>query len=293
MLCAEVLALLAIPQGGCVVDATIGLGGHATLFLEQLGPDGLLIGMDADDRNIELTQKRLGQTERVRLYHGNFENIEEVLNRIGRPKVDRVFADLGFSSNQLADPSRGLSFNQEGPLDMRIDLRTKTTAADLVNRLTQKDLADLIYQNAQERASRRIAKAIHQARREQRITTTMQLRDIVCKALKISPADHRHRIHPATRTFMALRIAVNRELEVLRHFVEVLPKILRRNGRAGVISFHSLEDGICKRAFRRMKKDGLVDIITKKPVTPSQEERRANPRSRSAKLRVIQRISTD
>lgn len=293
MLCAEVLSLLEIPQGGCVVDATVGLGGHATLFLEQLGPDGLLIGLDADARNIELARERLGQTERVRLYHGNFENIEEVLNQVGRPKVDRVLADLGFSSNQLADPSRGLSFNLEGPLDMRIDLRTKTTAADLVNRLAQKDLADLIYNNAQERASRRIAKAIHQARRDRRITTTTQLRDIVCKAFKISPADHRNRIHPATRTFMALRIAVNRELEVLRQFVEVLPKILAPNGRAGVISFHSLEDGICKRAFRQMKKDGLVDIITKKPVTPSQEERRANPRSRSAKLRVIRRTSTD
>ncbi len=287
------MTLLAIPSGGCVVDATIGLGGHAKLILERTGPNGLLIGLDADEGNLRHTQQQLGSTNRLRLFHEHFENIEGVLREVGVTAVDTVLADLGISSNQLDDPSRGFSFNEEGPLDMRIDLRSKATAADLVNRLSQTELADLIYKNGQERASRRIAKAIHQARRGKRITTTTELSDLICKAVKQHPHHHRGRIHPATRTFMALRIAVNRELEALGAFVHTLPGILKPGGRAGVISYHSLEDGICKKAFRKMKEDGLVNIVTKTPVTPSAQERRANPRSRSAKLRVVQRTSTD
>ena len=287
------MKLLAVPRGGCVVDATIGLAGHAQLLLERIGPQGLLIGLDADAEHLEEAGRKLASNDRCRLFHENFENIEQVLQEAGVKTADAILADLGISSTQLDDPTRGFSFSQDGPLDMRIDRRGGTTAADLVNRLSQTELADLIYKHGQERSSRSIARAIHQARREKRITTTGQLSTIVCRALKQHPDHHRRKIHPATRTFMALRIAVNHELEALQRFVQTLPNILKPGGRAGVISFHSLEDGICKRAFRKMKVDGLVELITKKPVASSAEERRVNPRSRSAKLRVIQRTSKD
>lgn len=293
VLCREVIDLLAVPAGGCAIDATIGLGGHAALLLSELGPDGLLIGMDADEGNLELARENLGPSAKVRLFHGHFENIEEVLKDVGITTVDTVLADLGISSNQLDDPARGFSFSTDGPLDMRMDRQLPTTAADLVNKLSQTELADLIYHNAQERGSRRIARAICMARHDQRITTTTQLADIICKALKQNPDSHRSKIHPATRSFMALRIAVNRELEALEQFVQALPRILKPGGRAGVISFHSLEDGLCKRAFRKMKTEGCVNIITKRPITPTAQERRENPRSRSAKLRVVERTSTD
>ena len=276
-----------------MVDATIGLAGHAQLLLESIGPQGLLIGLDADAETLELASRKLGSDDRCRLFHANFENLEQVLREAGVTTVDTVLADLGISSPQLDDSSRGFSFTQDGPLDMRIDRQARTTAAELVNGLSQSELADLIYEHGQERASRRIARAIHQARRENRITRTGELSDIVCRALKQAPDHHRGKIHPATRTFMALRIAVNRELEALERFVQTLPNILKPGGRAGVISFHSLEDGICKKAFRKMKADDLVELVTKKPVTSSTEERRSNPRSRSAKLRVIQRTSKD
>lgn len=293
VLCQEVLELLAIPSGGCVVDATIGLGGHALLMWERIAPDGVLIGLDADEDNLIEAERRLPRTANIRLFHENFEKLDVVLKEVGIDRVDAVLADLGVSSNQLADSERGFSFQQDGPLDMRLDRRSTTTAADLVNRLSETELADVIYDNGQERASRRIARAIHQARRNRRITGTSELSDIVCRALKQDPEDPHLRIHPATRTFMALRISVNRELEALQRLVDLLPGVLKPGGRAAVISFHSLEDGICKTSFRKMKQQGLVDIITGKPVTASDRERSENPRSRSAKLRVIQRTSMD
>lgn len=293
VLCSEVLELLAVPTGGSVVDATVGLGGHSGLLLERIGPEGLLIGLDADEVNLELARGRLGPSKQVRLFHASFQEVESVLTQIGLETVDGILADLGISSNQLEDPSRGFSFKFDGPLDMRIDRRRDETAADMVNRLPEKELADIFYGNAQERSSRRIAKAIHRARRTKRITTTAQLADIVCEALG-QQADHRRaRIHPATRTFMALRIAVNREFDALKEFVQLLPRILRPGARAAVISFHSLEDVICKNAFREMKQAGLMKLVTRRPVTPSADERRRNPRSRSAKLRVVERTSTD
>lgn len=282
-----------MPSGGSVVDATVGLGGHSGLLLEQVGPDGLLIGLDADEANLELARRRLGPSKQVRLFHASFQEVESVLTQAGLKTVDGILADLGISSNQLEDPSRGFSFKLDGPLDMRIDRRRDETAADLVNRLPEKELADIFYGNAQERSSRRIAKAIHRARRIKRITTTGQLADIVCEALGQHPDHRRARIHPATRTFMALRIAVNREFDALKEFVQLLPRILRPGARAAVISFHSLEDVICKNAFREMKQAGLMNLVTRRPVTPSADERRRNPRSRSAKLRVVERTSTD
>ena len=282
-----------MPTGGSVVDATVGLGGHSELLLEQIGPEGLLIGLDADEGNLELARQRIGPSKQVRLFHASFQEVESVLSQIGLETVDGVLADLGLSSNQLDDPSRGFSFKSDGPLDMRIDRRRDETAADLVNRLPEKELADILYGNAQERASRRIAKAIHRARRAKRITTTGQLADIVCEALGQDPDNRRAKIHPATRTFMALRIAVNREFEALKKFVQLLPRILKPGARAAVISFHSLEDVICKNAFREMKQAGLMNLVTRRPVTASADERQRNPRSRSAKLRVVERTSTD
>jgi 16S rRNA (cytosine1402-N4)-methyltransferase len=203
--------------------------------------------------------------------------------------VDVIFADLGLSSSQLDDPSRGFAFSQDGPLDMRMDDRLTTTAADLVNRLREQELADIIYAYGQERHSRRIARQICVARRKQRITRTRQLAEAVAAGVRVDPASRRSRIHPATRTFQALRIAVNDELGALDALLACAPHHLKPGGRMGVISFHSLEDGRVKRDFSRRKAEGLYSIVTKKPVVPDQQERKQNPRSRSAKLRVAVR----
>lgn len=282
---------LAVEPGAIVVDATIGLGGHAALILPKIGPTGLLIGIDVDEGNLRIARQRFSDSENVRLFRANFKEIEAVLKEADVSGVDAVIADLGVSSNVLNDPSRGLSFNETGPLDMRLDSRLEDSAADLVNRLGETELADLLYHNSQERFSRRIARAIHQARRDSRITTTDRLSGIVCNALKQDPKSHGSKLHPATRTFLALRIAVNRELEALDLLLEALPRVLKPGGRAAVISFHSLEDGAVKRAFRSMKERRVARILTKKPITPSEEERKRNPRSRSSKMRVIERTS--
>lgn len=282
---------LAVESGAIVVDATIGLGGHAALILPKIGPTGLLIGIDVDEGNLRIARQRFSDSENVRLFRANFKEIEAVLKEADVSGVDAVIADLGVSSNVLNDPSRGLSFNESGPLDMRLDSRLEDSAADLVNRLGETELADLLYHNSQERFSRRIARAIHQARRDSRITTTDRLSGIVCNALKQDPKSHGSKLHPATRTFLALRIAVNRELEALDLLLEALPRVLKPGGRAAVISFHSLEDGAVKRAFRSMKERRVARILTKKPITPSEEERKRNPRSRSSKMRVIERTS--
>lgn len=290
---AEVLELLDLAPGDTVVDATLGRGGHAALFLEQIGPGGLLIGLDADEDSLTVARSRLGERDNLRLFHQNFEHLSEVLQALNMTTADAIFADLGVNSAQIADPQRGFSFREDGPLDMRLDTRQQLTAADMVNRLGETDLANLLFEYGQERGSRRIARAIHAGRRERRITRTRQLADLVCKALGQDPDSRRSKIHPATRTFMALRIAVNRELETLTGLVASLPDLLRPGGRAVVLSFHSLEDGICKAAFRRGKQEGRLELLTRKPLTPTPEERARNPRARSAKLRAVKRISMD
>lgn len=289
MLPNEVLEHLALRQGDIVVDATIGLAGHATLMLDKIGPDGHLIGLDVDDENLALAKSRLADAKNVTLIRANFSEIVDVVRDAGMGPVRGVLADLGISSRQLENPQRGFSFSNDGPLDMRLDQRLEHTAADLVNRLSETELADVIYHNSQERGSRRIARAIHRARHDGRITTTGQLAEIVCQALRQNPAHHRQKIHPATRTFMALRIAVNQELDQLGKLLASIPEVLCAGGRAAMISFHSLEDGHCKRAFREMKTAGLVRWINKKPILASATERDANPRARSAKLRVVER----
>lgn len=288
----QVLELLAPKRGETALDATIGLGGHAGLIAEAIGAEGVLIGLDVDDENLATAAKRLeGAPCKVVLERENFANIGRVLEASGVHGVDVLLADLGVSSTQLEATERGFSFRRDGPLDMRMDSRLERTAADLVNSMPENELADLIYQNAQERYSRRIARRICAVRREKRITRTAQLVEAVCGALSVNPDSRKSKIHPATRVFQALRIAVNDELNALARLLNNAPGVLRPGGRIGVIAFHSLEDGMVKRDFRKRKNEGLYEIVTKRPVIADGEEREANPRSRSAKLRVAKRIS--
>jgi len=291
----EVLELLAPKPDAVVVDATLGLGGHARLMGERLGADGVLIGLDVDPKNIEAARRTLDEAKlscRVELVHANFAELVETLDNLGVKGADVILADLGVSSTQLDDAARGLSFRREGPLDMRLDPRLKITAATLVNSLREKDLGDLIYQNAQEFAARRIAGRICEARRDSRITTTTRLAEVVANALGVNPESRKSKIHPATRTFMALRMAVNQELRSLNSLLEAAPNVLRPGGRIGVIAFHSNEDKPVKMDFRKRKAEGIYRILTKKPVVADDDERRHNPRSRSAKLRVAERVET-
>jgi 16S rRNA (cytosine1402-N4)-methyltransferase len=274
-----------------VVDATVGLGGHAALLAEASGATGRLIGLDVDPANIEIAGKRLaGSAARVDLIRGNFSGLPAVLASLGLDKVDVLFADLGVSSTQLDQAQRGFSFQRDGPLDMRIDPDRPVTAAAIINRLKERDLAEVIWRYAQEPASRRIAKRICEERRNGRITTTLHLARVVCDALGVSPGQHRGRTHPATRTFLALRIAVNEEISNLESLLEAAPSLLRPGGRFGIISFHSLEDKPIKLDFRKRKTENIYQLATTKPIVASEQERAANPRSRSAKLRVAIRL---
>ncbi len=289
-----VCELLAISPGDTVVDATIGLGGHAARFAEALSASGVLVGLDVDAGNLSAAEARLADfAENVVLCRRNFRELPEALRDARRGRADVIFADLGVSSPHLDNPERGFSFAADGPLDMRLDDRLTTTAADLVNQLREGELADLIYHNGQEHRSRRIASRICAVRRERRITRTSQLAEVVAAALRVDPKSRRSKIHPATRTFQALRISVNDELGALDALLECAPDCLNPGGRIGIISFHSLEDGRVKRAFLQGKREGVLAIATKKPVVADQDERKENPRSRSAKLRVAVRTQAE
>jgi 16S rRNA (cytosine1402-N4)-methyltransferase len=288
---AETLAeQINLPTDGVMVDATIGQGGHSFLFGQALGPEGVIIGLDVDKDSIRRAQLKLKDLVcKVLLICANFSQISRQLQELSIDKVDFILADLGLCTAHLADAKRGLSFLQDMPLDMRIDQRLKTTAADIVNKADEKTLADLIYNFGQDRASRRIARFIVRQRQSRPITTTAQLAGIVCKALGRPGKRRKTRIHPATRTFQALRIAVNHELENLEKLLASAPKLLRKNGRIAIISFHSLEDRLVKDDFKRNKKNGVYRIITKKPIVPAREEIARNRRARSAKLRIAQK----
>ena len=288
---AETLAeQISLPPDGVMVDATIGHGGHSLLFGKNLGPKAVLIGLDVDEKAIERAKLRLkGLVCKVILLNSNFSHLAEQLHGQGFDKVDFILADLGLCSAQLADAQMGLSFQTNMPLDMRIDKRLKTTAADIVNAADENYLADLIYRFGQERASRRIARFIVQQRRSEPINTTGQLAAIICRALKRPGQKIKPRIHPATRTFQALRIAVNSELENLKSLLIVAPALLKRGGRIAVISYHSLEYGLVKSDFKQNERQGIYTVITKKPIVPTRDEVTKNPRARSAKLRIAQR----
>lgn len=279
-----------LPPDGVMVDATVGHGGHSLLLGGALGPEAVVVGMDIDKNAVQRAHATLKPLAcKVILVHSNFSQIREQLQNLGIEKVDLLLADLGICSAQLADAGFGLSFQANMPLDMRIDKRLKRTAADIVRETDEESLADLIYEFGQDRASRRIARFIVQERQIEPITTTERLSGIVCRALRKNRGNRRSRIHPATRTFQALRIAVNDELENLKKLLTAGPGLLNKNGYVAIISYHSLEDGLVKRDFMQNAKAGVYRIITKKPIVPTREEIKENRRARSAKLRIAQR----
>ena len=287
----EVLDYLDLRPGKIIVDATLGTAGHAEKILERILPGGRLIGIDRDEESLSIARERLNKFgPACKLVHGNFADVDMLLEKLKVTKVDGALFDLGISSVQLQDAARGFSFQNEGPLDMRMDKDSYVSAYDLVNNLNEEELSTLLWNFGEERWHNRIARLLVRERERQPITTTLELADIVSKSI---PSRYRYRhycIHPATRTFQALRIAVNRELEILEAAVNKTIAILERKARICVISFHSLEDRVIKFAFRKAQADGLIDIVTPKPLTPAQPEVAANPASRSSKLRVAERI---
>ena len=294
----ETLTGLQVRPGGVYVDATLGATGHALGILRASAPNGRLLGLDADPEAVAFARQVLQPFgERLTLRTANFRRLAAVARSAGFDRVDGVLLDLGLSSRQLAAAERGFAFQREGPLDMRLDPRRGTTAADLVNDLPEADLADLIRRYGEERHARRIARAIVAARP---LTTTAELAQVVARAV-----GRRGRIHPATRTFQALRIAVNDELGALAEALPQALDLLAGGGRLAVIAFHSLEDRLVKRFFRQESRDCLcppeapvctcghrarLRIVTRKPIRPAPEEMAHNPRSRSARLRIAERL---
>ena len=282
----EAIDFLAVKRGGTYLDATVGLGGHSYEIAKRLGAPGHLIGFDKDPAALEraherLMTKALDESPEITLIHGSFA---EVAERIAPASLDGLMADLGVSSLQLGDAARGFSFQAEGPLDMRMNTMSGDTAEQVVNHLDERELADVIYEFGEERRSRRIARAIVRSRP---IRTTKQLVEVISTAARSMKHE---RIHPATRTFQALRIFVNRELDDLKALLEATPHVLKPGGRVVVISFHSLEDRIVKDAFRDGMKNKYFRLLTKKPQTASEEEIDRNPRSRSAKMRAAEKV---
>jgi 16S rRNA (cytosine1402-N4)-methyltransferase len=280
----EVLHWLDPRPGQILVDATLGAGGHARLLVERIGPEGRLIGLDQDAAMLALAGPRLAGGP-VTMIRSNFDQLRQELDRLGIAAVDGVLADLGFATDQRENAARGFSFQQEGPLDMRLDPEQGEPASSLVNRLDERELADLFWQLGEERFSRRIARRIVAERKRTPLLTTVQLADLVRGCVPRSRGRGRS-IDPATRVFQALRIAVNDELGALERLLSALPGCLKPGGRAVIISFHSLEDRQVKLAFRQRE---IWEILTRKPVTASEEELRNNPRARSAKLRAARR----
>ena len=282
----EAIDFLAIRRGGTYIDATLGLGGHSLEIAKRLGPQGHLIGFDKDPSAIELARQRLSgvggdNRPRISLLHSSYAELPQ---HVPLASADGLLADLGVSSLQFGDAARGFSFQAEGPLDMRMDPQGERTADQVVNHMREEDLANVIYEFGEERRSRRIARAIVRSRP---IRSTAQLAAAVSAAAR--PMKH-ERIHPATLTFQALRIFVNRELDDLRQLLEAAPQLLKPGGRLVVISFHSLEDRMVKDAMRAVARGGQYKLLTKKPVTPGEKEIASNPRARSAKLRGAERV---
>ena len=284
----EVVTCLAPKDGGLYVDGNLGLGGHTERILETCGPTGQVVGFDWDAAALTLAQERLARfAGRVRFVHENFTSIKETLMELGIGTIDGLLLDLGLSSLQLDASGRGFSFKGSEPLDMRMDQRQTTTAAELVNEASEEELADIFFYYGEERQARRIAEEIVEARRKERIVSTDQLVALVDQAIpkRFQPK----KIHVATKVFQALRIAVNRELDSLEQVLADGATLLAPGARFCVISFHSLEDRLVKQAFRE---NPLLEVITPKPLTPGRAECLRNPRARSAKLRVAARGST-
>ncbi len=299
----ETLELLRCKPGATFIDATLGLGGHAAAILERIQPDGVLIGIDRDQESLDEARQRLQPFKSsIRLFRDNFKNLPLVLNNLALKEIDGILIDLGVSSYQLLSPERGFSFQSDDVLDMRMDRTQRLTAADLVNSLPEDQLADIIYRYGEERLSRRIAAAIVREREERPVTRCLQLSDIVAGAVRVRAFPT---IHPATKTFQALRIAVNQELEGLEEFFPEAVAFLRPGGRIAVISFHSLEDRIVKRAFRSLSGQCVCErpaelcicprqaraiVLTPRAIKPAAAELEINPRARSARLRALEKL---
>ena len=280
----EVLEWLRIRPDGIYVDVTLGAAGHSEAIAERLD-SGRLISLDQDALALQIAQERLAKFgSKVNCVLSPFSRIAEVVHELGIPKVDGVLADLGVSSMQLDRPERGFSFREAGPLDMRMSDANELTADEIVNRWPEKELADLLYREADEHDSRRIARAIVRARP---MRDTAHLAKVVAGARK---QWGRQKLHPATKTFLALRIAVNRELEALGQFLSRTPATMNSGARLVVLTYHSGEDRMVKEAFKEAERQGTLRILTKHVIRPSEEEERANPRSRSAKLRCAERV---
>ncbi|MCK5594661.1 16S rRNA (cytosine(1402)-N(4))-methyltransferase RsmH [bacterium] len=282
----EVLDLVCIKREGTYIDCTVGEGGHSEAILDIIHPKGFLVGIDCDESVLETAKERLGKfAGSFKLVHDNFFNIIDVCNRLDIKAVDGIILDVGISSYQIDDPERGFSFNKDGPLDMRMDQSSDLTAQSLINHASYDELTKIFFEYGEERYSRKIASKIVSERNKRPIQTTFELVSTIKKAIPL----RRYRIHPATRVFQALRIAVNNELRNLSDAITDGFSLLKKEGRMVVISFHSLEDRIAKNKFKGFKIREQAKIITKKPLTPTEEEIDKNIRSRSAKLRVIEK----
>lgn len=282
----EILKQLQVREGITIIDGTLGLGGHSTAFAKIIGSNGRLLGIDWDKRNLELAKKKLESYEHVQTAHGSFADMDRIATEYGLQKADALLLDLGLSSAHLDDPDRGFSFRFEAPLDLRMDTRRPETAADLLNQSREEDIADILWQYGEERSSRRIAKRIVERRKEKPLETTTELYAILesCYGFRAKKA--------AARIFQALRIAVNGELDAIRQGLLAAKKLIEDGGRIAIISFHSLEDRIIKRTFQAWEKEGQWKRVNKKVIKPSPEEQERNPRSRSAKLRIIEKLPT-
>ena len=302
----EMAQYLDLHNGQVVVDGTLGMGGAASLIADQIAPQGVLIGIDRDRESMVIAEENLKDKPVKKVFiHTDFQKMPAALAEAGYPQVDRIFLDLGISSFQLDNAERGFSFDNDGNLDMRMDRSQGITAADIVNHWEETEIANLIYQYGEERLSRRIARKIVECRKEQTIETTEQLRGIIELAVAGTGYRSRNRIHPATRSFQALRLRVNTELESLKVVLDEYLNLLKPGGRIGIISFHSLEDRLVKTAFKKdagecvcgrelqlctCTRQPRIRILTKKPLTPQEDEVHRNPRSRSGKFRVAEKL---
>lgn len=293
----EILNYLNLKKGGVYIDCTLGGGGHSKAILEKIYPHGLLIGIDQDIEAIETAKEELkSYIDKVKLVKGNFKNLEEILSDLKTETVSGIIFDLGVSFHQLKAKERGFSFKEDSHLDMRMDLTQKFNADILINSYSEKDLAEIFEKYGEERFSKRIARLIAIERKKKTITTTKQLADLVIRSLPRTKKRHTWRIHPATRVFQAIRIEVNQELKALEKGLNQAIRVLEDKGRICVISYHSLEDRIVKHLFKEAEREGKeqknygLKIVTKKPIKPSLEEVRDNPKARSAKLRVAEKI---
>lgn len=294
VLAKELIEHLEIKPDDIVIDATINGGGHALQVAEKLNKNGTFIGFDLDRNAIEASKEKLKETKRKKIFiNDNFRNLKAKLQEKRINSFNKIYFDLGFSSNQLENPKRGLSYKEDGPLTMTLEENPeddKLTAHEIVNNWEEENIADIIYGYGGERSARKIAKAIVEKRKEKEIKTTKELTEIIENSLPEIP--HLRKVHPARKTFQALRITVNDELGALREVLPQAMNLLEKNGIIAVISFHELEDRIVKNFFKNLKQNNLGEIKTKKPITPSGEESKNNPRARSAKLRVFKKFGS-